>query len=300
MYQYVANYFKDDPGVFGYELINEPWAGSSWLSTLFGNSFFEAQQLTPFYNQVASAIRSVDPTTPVFYQPNSLFNEAVPTSLGAVDQPHTMFSFHDYCPLDSVDFLRPLSFLCGPYLDAIADNAEAYAGAQGIGAFMTEFGSTNDLGLISDTMQVADHNKLSWLEFSYAGADNPTSTGQPELVFDPSKSPVGDNVDAAKLATLAVPYPQVVAGTPESWSFDPDSGTFSFSYSTAMAGGTGDFAAGEQTTIAVPSLAYPDGYQVHVTGGHMVSDSGAAVLVVASDPGADVVTVVVSPASGGG
>ncbi|MEO8815213.1 MAG: cellulase family glycosylhydrolase [Mycobacterium sp.] len=298
MYENVADYFKGDPDVVGYEVMNEPWAGSSWPGTLFGSPTFEAQQLTPFYNQVASAIRAVDPTTPVFYQPNSLFNEAVPTQLGTVDQPHTVFSFHDYCFLDSVDFLRPLSSLCGPYLDLIAENAESYAGPLGLPSFMTEFGSTNNLGLIADTMQVANQNKLGWMEFSYAGADNPTITGQPELVYNTTLPPVGDNVDSAKLATIVEPYPQVVAGTPNSWSFD--NGVFTFSYSTEMADGNGSFGAGEQTTLSVPALQYPNGYQVSVTGGHVVSAPNAPELIIASDGSATTINVTVSATAGAG
>jgi endoglycosylceramidase len=94
----------------------------------------------------------------------------------------------------------------------------------------------------------------------------------------------------------AVPYPQAIAGTPTSWSFTD--GTFQLSYSTEMAGGTGHFAAGSQTEIAVPALQFPHGYQVSVTGGQVVSAPGAAVLVIASDgPGA--VDVVVTPAGSG-
>jgi hypothetical protein len=47
--------------------------------------------------------------------------------------------------------------------------------------------------------------------------------------------PVGDNVNTAELETLAAPYPQVIAGTPNSWSFD--NGTFQLSYSTERADG---------------------------------------------------------------
>ena len=54
-------------------------------------------------------------------------------------------------------------------------------------------------------------------------------------------------------------------------------------------------AAGSQTTIAVPSVEFPDGYQVSVTGGEVVSAPNAAELVIASN-GASTVTVTVSAA----
>jgi endoglycosylceramidase len=109
-------------------------------------------------------------------------------------------------------------------------------------------------------------------------------------------APVDANVNTANLETLAEPYPQLVSGTPESYSFD--NGTFEFSYSTQEADGLGSFPAGSQTTIAIPSVEFPGGYQVSVTGGEVMSTANAAELVIASTPGASAVTVTVSAAGG--
>ena len=139
MLEYVANAFNGNPNVAGFELMNEPSPGiSSFLSTLFGNPFFDSQQLTPFYDQGADAIRAVDPSTPIFFEPNVLSNAGVPTDLGHVDATNTVLSFHDYCEFD----LGPLG--CIPSVSGIVGNAENYAEAQGIPAFMTEFGATSD------------------------------------------------------------------------------------------------------------------------------------------------------------
>jgi endoglycosylceramidase len=62
------------------------------------------------------------------------------------------------------------------------------------------------------------------------------------------------------------------------------------------ADGLGSFPAGSQTTISVPSVEFPDGYQVSVTGGEVVSAPHAADLVIASNAGASTVAVTVSPA----
>jgi endoglycosylceramidase len=296
MLEYVANYFKDDPGVGGFELMNEPSPGSSTLlSTLFGNPFFDAQQLTPFYNQAASAIRAVDPTTPVFFEPDVLANAGLPTNLGTVDAPNTVFSFHDYCEFQ----LGPLG--CIPNVAGIVNEAEAYATAHGIPAFMTEFGATSNQTDLTDTMQPANQSLIGWTEWAYTGQNDITTSASPpsseSLVYNPELPPTGDNVNTANLVTLAQPYPQVVAGTPNSWSFD--NGTFQFSYSTERVDGTGDFAAGSQTEISVPAVEYPHGYQVSVTGGHVVSAANAPELVIESNGGANTVTVTVSAAAGG-
>jgi endoglycosylceramidase len=98
------------------------------------------------------------------------------------------------------------------------------------------------------------------------------------------------------VATLAQPYPQVIAGIPNSWSFE--NGVFSFSYSTAMAGGGGSFDAGSETRISIPDIQFPDGYQVNVTGGQVVSADNASVLVIESNAGAGTITVTVTRAAG--
>lgn len=291
MYQHVANYFKGDPNVAGYELINEPWQGSTWLSTVLGNPHFDQQMMTPFYNQIVSAIRSVDPSAPIFFEPNVLFNEGIPTHLGTIDDPHAVFAFHDYCIY---------GFACDQYLNMIVDNAKNYAGAHGIPMFMSEMGGADNIGYTSLTQQAADRGMVGWTYWAYTGQAD--ITGNPEhegIVVDPGRPPVGDNVDYAKLDSLTQPYPELVAGTPTSWSYDAASATFQFTYDTDRADGSGAFAAGSHTTIVVPAIQYPNGYQVSVTGGHVVSSAGAGQLVIASDAGAGSVSVVLRPASAG-
>ncbi len=294
MLEHVSHYFNGNPDVAGFEIMNEPSPGSQILPGLFGSTFFDTQQLTPFYDQAASAIRAVDPSTPIFFEPDNDANFGVPTSLGTVDATNTVFSFHAYCEL-------PLGSLgCFPSSE-IVDNAATYASAHGIPAFMTEFGATSDQQQISDPLQGADQHIFGWTEWAYSGQGDITTTASPpsseSLVYDPGQPPVGANVNTANLATLAEPYPQVVSGTPSTWSFD--NGSFQFSYATEKADGLTSFPAGSQTTIAVPAGDFPHGYQVSVTGGDVVSPPNAPELVIASNPGADTVSVVVSPVAAG-
>ncbi|MFL0177988.1 cellulase family glycosylhydrolase [Mycobacterium sp. SMC-15] len=287
MWEHVADYFKGNPGVAGYGIMNEPAAGFQTLSSLF-SPHFGTQELTPFYNQVDAAIRAVDPHTPVFFEPEVINGIAFPISLGTVDDPNTVFSFHNY-----------LGYV-GPLTGVAVNNAMAYASTHGIPTFMSEFGSGADLDTIGATMGAADQNFIGWTEWEYSDRGDITTTGGGHgwLVHDPAVAPTGDNVDAAKLGLLAEPYPQLVSGTPTSWSVVD--GALHFSFSTVMANGSGSFAAGSITTISVPALAYPDGYDVFVSGGHVVSAADAAELAIASDSGAATVSVVVSPAAATG
>ncbi len=135
---------------------------------------------------------------------------------------------------------------------------------------------------------------MGWLEWAYTGNDKTSSSPTKHaLVYDPGQPPTGANVNTAKLAVLAAPYPQVVAGTPRDWSFR--SGTFRLCYSTERADRQGRFAPGAQTFISVPPIEYPSGYRVSVTGEQVVSAPNAPVLAVVANAGADTVDVVVTP-----
>ena len=297
MLEYVASAFNGNPNVAGFELMNEPSPGSStFLSTLLGGSFFDSQQLTPFYDQGADAIRAVDPTTPIFFEPNVLSNAGIPTDLGTVDATNTVLSFHDYCEFD----LGSLG--CIPGVSAVVGNAEAYAEAHDIPAFMTEFGATSDQTAIAAPMQGADGNLIGWTEWAYSSQGDITTSASPpsseSLVFNPEMPPSGTNVNTANLDTLAEPYPQLISGTPTSYSFD--NGTFDFTYSTQEADGLGSFPGGSQTTISVPAVEFPNGYEVSVTGGQVVSAPDAPELVIESNAGASTVTVVVTATADGG
>ncbi|BDB44408.1 hypothetical protein [Mycobacterium kiyosense] len=159
---------------------------------------------------------------------------------------------------------------------------------------MTEFGATDDLPNLREVLHHADRHRLSWLEWAYTGNDKTSSSPNGQaLVFDPSQPPTGGNVNTAKLAVLAAPYPQVVAGTPGSWSFR--SGTFRLCYSTERPDHGGRFAPGAQTLVSVPAIEYPNGYRVNIKGGQVVSAPNAPVLTVVANAGADSVEVVVTP-----
>ncbi|MEB3022787.1 cellulase family glycosylhydrolase [[Mycobacterium] crassicus] len=293
-WQAVADYFKGNANVAGYDIMNEPWAGSHWLGSVMGNPYFDAQQLTPFYNQIDAAIRSVDPHKTVFFEPNTLFGSTpVPTHLGTVNDPNSAFSFHHYCLTAA---LFNTSFGCDWNADIVFGYAQDYMQEHNIPGWLSEFGATNNLGAIDASLQGSNRYLFGWSEWAYSGKDiTSISPDDQALVYDPSKPPVGDNVNWDKLDVLAQPYPQVISGTPTSLSFS--GGVFSFAYSTDQADGSGSFAAGSQTTISVPPSQYPNGYTVTVTGGHVTSGPNASQLTIASDSGASTVKVTVTAAN---
>jgi endoglycosylceramidase len=137
---------------------------------------------------------------------------------------------------------------------------------------------------------------VGWQYWHYCGCDDPTTQGpaQQAVVNDASKPPTGDNVRQAKLDVLSRPYPQAIAGTPQSYGFDPASDRFQLSYSTAGPAGQA-FGPSTDTEIFVGHLHYPNGYDVDVGGGKVRSPSGAAILRVTACPGARSVNVTIAP-----
>jgi endoglycosylceramidase len=294
-WEQIASAFSGNSAVVGYDIMNEPFAGSSWLPTLLGSTFFGEQQLAPMYNQVAAAIRAVDPTTALIVEPaNPATSEIMailgfPVSLGKIYDSNVILAFHDYCAGSAT------SGICGWLASQQAKTAYAYGKAHNMAVIMDEFGASDASYDLNAETGAANAFQMSWAEWAYSGSGDITTSGslKPEsLVYDPKVAPTGDNVNAVTLANLAAPYPQTVSGTPKAWSWK--SGTFTFSYSTEKVDGSGSFADGSQTVISVPQVEFPNGYQVSVTGGQVVSATNAASLVIVSDGTSGTVSVAVT------
>src|SRR3546814_20730918 len=68
-----------------------------------------------------------------------------------------------------------------------------------------------------------------------------------------------------------------VAGTPETYGYDPDTRTFTLNY-------TPDPAIAAPTLVFTAPRQYPGRYRVEIDGGRIVSADGAAGLVVQALP----------------
>ena len=291
---HVASYFKGNPYILGYDLFNEPSPGSSIGTCVTGCPAMDAK-LTAFYAKVTAAIRQVNTSTLLFDEPWLLFDVGAPSSLGSAGDSDTGLSFHDYCPFD--DIATQLNFACPPFDNAVFGNAENVSGRTGDALLLTEFGATNDTSAASSVMSAAARDRVGWLEWAFCGCGDPTGSPSVEgLVNDASAAPTGSNVNTGVLDALAVPSPELVAGTPDSYGYDTSTHVFTLSYSTERADGNGAFPSGSQTSVAVPAVQYPSGYQVTAVGVRVVSAGG--VLTLSSCPGATSVSVTVKPGSG--
>ena len=290
---HTARYLRGTPGVMGFDLYNEPFPGSDFAPCLLpAGCRTQDARLARVQQLAVDAIRAVDPATTIYYEPQQFFNIGVPTHV-RLSGANLALSFHDYCLTQSV--LRRYAGCSGPDTRVFA-NARAHAAATGSGLLLTEFGATTRSDVLDAQTDLAMRNRVGYQFWAYTGGD-PTTAGpgnEQALVFDPTKAPTGDNVDWAKLRSVAVPHPDRVAGVPADYAYDRAAGRFTLRYDTGRADGSGAFPAGATTTVAIPQVAAPAGYAVHVTGGHVTSAADAPTLSIAADAGASRVEVTVT------
>jgi endoglycosylceramidase len=291
-WQHVAGRFNGNANVIGYDLFNEPWPGTNYAAcvTAAGCPAFDAT-LAAFQKKAISAIRKADKRHLVFYEPNVLFNFGNPTHLPDLGDARSGMSFHNYCGATDLRCVRK-----------VMAGAVSHVRSTGDAVLLTEWGSVDTRSVLKQVPDAADAQLMPWIEWAYCGCGDPTGSVPPSveaLVLDPAKPPRGSNVKSAKLAALARPHPGAVAGTPLKLSFDTRSRKLSFSWSTSRAAGHGRFKAGSCTSVFVPPTIYPHGYSVSVSGARIASRASAGLLELDSLPGANRVSLRVTPARGG-
>jgi endoglycosylceramidase len=293
----VAQYFKNDPWVIGYDPYNEPF--STETQTASESTF--TGQLECFYigkahaallangagaltcpagdpdNGVIPTIQSVDSHHLTFVEPDIYWVTGgnIPSQLGPLPFKRVVFNFHVYCGDRSPVTGNPTDLLkCLQSEETAASEQEitrlsmgsAYQSA-GPAGFMSEFGATTSVALAGFDVEWAGLDQLSWIYWAWKYYDDPTGSSAEGLVQpDGSYSPV--------VTVLSRTYPQAVAGDPNSVIFNPFTGAFNMVYAPTQ-------AAHGVTTIAIAaSQHYPNGWCSAVKGGRITSKPGATHLTV--------------------
>jgi endoglycosylceramidase len=296
-WRHVAERFRDENHVFGYDIFNEPFPGSAAIGTLLrrGTARFD-RRLGAFFRRVIGAIRDADPSTLVFYEPGVLFSFGVDLHDGAgAGDPNTGLSFHSYCAAASPGTpnlpRRAQGLFCPWQEQRTFDRSERHSRRNDVALLLSEFGATDDLHALTRTVEMADRSMLSWKYWAYAGHGD--SSGE-SIVHDLRRPPTAENLKQEKLDVLVRPYPYAVAGTPLRFGFDRDSREFELVYTTRRVNG-GRALEGGLTGLVLPARQYPAGYSVEVEGGQVESPADAARLELSADPERDRVRVRVLP-----
>jgi endoglycosylceramidase len=211
MIAYVAARYAENPAVIGFEIFNEP--------------VIEASKLDPFHVRAAEALRAAAPKKLIFFEPPAVRNfldfqplasEPFPVD-GAVYAPHIYtFVFRDE--------QNRLATLTKEDLRSSVDNARAEAQAWGTPLFVGEFG-------IGPEMTNADR----WMRFQAELQDEYLASNAFWVWKEESQGRWGlfDYSDADGTWTermqvrdwVSRVYPQRIAGTVESLTFDGTTGT---------------------------------------------------------------------------
>jgi endoglycosylceramidase len=306
----VAHYFRDNRWVVGFDPINEPFT-----KTLLAGKPEVAARLECFYtgaahpgrssldgsvlscppddprNGLVPTLRATSPHQLVFFEPDIYSNTGHSNDLGPMNFNGLVFNFHDYCGLRSGVTGNPTNLIaCADQelrtMQHRSDERPDLATPkqpEGPAWFMSEFGATTSNALMDRLTRIADELQLGWTYWQWKYYDDPTGSSAEALVRpDGTLSPIVQSLSRA--------YPQAVAGTPISFSFDPGSGEFHLLYIPNP-------SIAAPTVVFVPvSVHYPHGYRSQVFGGTIVSKAGASHLVVDNDPGSPSVSVTIKPA----
>ncbi len=294
----IAQAFSRAPGLLALEILNEPWPGSRWptcFSTIgCPSGGFDQTSFTHFYRRIIPALRSADPRHLIAYEPNLLYDYGYPTRLGPLPDPNLLFAFHNYCLTVALGLPPTPANLakCAASEQATLVNAEQRARQGGGALLMDEWGNTTDVAQMQQIEQDADQHLVGWLVWAYEDCCHSPAA----IVRDGTLPPTSPgNLNLTELNALVRPYPQLVAGTPVSWSYDPTGGKFRLVYSTHRLAG-GAFPAETDTEVELPALRYPTGYRLRVRGASVVSAPDANLLRLDSRPGAAAVRLTVVPA----
>lgn len=294
--RHVAERFRRNDDVMGYDLINEPWPGAVWQDCINPDGCPAADaKLHAFTAKSIAAIREVDRRHLIFYEPYVLFDFGGGTTIGPFEDDKLGFSFHSYC-LQAGQTNSNEG--CDTADELVADNADAQAERTGDALLLTEFGATQAPDILTAMVQRYERRMVGWQEWHYCGCNDPTTTGSGDkqaVVLDPAKPPRGKNLASRTLKILTRPHPRAVAGTPLAYSFADASRTFTLRWTPARATGKGRFGPRAVTEIAMPRRQYPKGYVTRVRGARVVSKRGAAVLRLRAAAGAIEARVVARP-----
>jgi endoglycosylceramidase len=270
----VAAYFKDDPGVIAYDLMNEPFGGS-----LTGPEF-ESGPLSTVYQKCVDAIRRAGDTKAwIMLEPNAgSVNWGFPSGLRKIHDPRSggqrlVYAPHLY-PFD-MDLGSSYAGAKGNVDAAISaweKHAKATAARLGAPLFLGEFGEDLSQSQNPDYLRkmIATTGRMG---VGFAWWSNDKGTWGPELA---------DGTETALLPILAQPYPRAIAGTPTGIAYREEPKTLTFSYRQAK-------GVTAPTTVYLPPALFPNGAAVgsalDPAGSYSSTfDAATGVLSITADP----------------
>jgi len=294
---HVAARMAGEPNVIGYDLMNEPWAGTQWPTCAGpeGCVAFQNLFLQPFMEASAKAIRAAGGPGIAFWEPD------VTNDFGAGDAVGLLHPFadasngiscHAYCLAGGLvpGLSRGDDPACPRQETLVFRQQKMAMRRNGSALLLTEFGASDDLVDIGRVAAAADANMVGWTYWHYGSWSDPTGNPSEEGMFAGDLSRPG-SLKQPKAGVLIRTYPQAIAGTPLSFSYDVSSRVFTMTYFADPLAATGP------TEIFVPAgrPGFDGHYAVTLAGPAAVTSSPGASLLTLASTGRGRVTVTVTP-----
>jgi endoglycosylceramidase len=308
----VARYFRNNPWILGYDPFNEPFSRSL---VLFGDRHFD-DELECFYTGTAHmgalihgsrvvncpkndpaqgvipTLLANDPHHLIFAEPDIYASRGYPTFLGPMNFPNLVFNVHIYCGARSPVTGNPTNVVACAAQDTRSlihreeDRPLMASQAQpgGPAWFVSEFGATSSPSLVESFTSQADARLVGWAYWSWKYYQDPTGSSLEALVTSTGRL-------RSTAQVLSETYPEAIAGTPVSMSFDDATGTFQLVYKA-------NDRVRAPTVIFVPiQRHYANGYCARSSGATVISKPGSGLLEAVNLQRAGVVSITVT--SGG-
>ena len=307
---HVAQAFRGDPWVIGYDPFNEPYSTSL---VPYRGEHFDAQ-LQCFYTGtkyikirlpgaptlqcprhdpargVVPTILANDPSHLVFDEPDNYGTLGYVTFLGPMRLRNLVYNVHLYCGARSPVTGNPTSVsMCASqaarslgkrYLDRPEMASQTQPG--GPAWLVTEFGATSSAPYLARVTSLMDAEKVGWVYWSWKYYGDPTGSAAESLVMS-----TGRLKSTARV--LSRTYPEAVAGRPIAFDYSPLTDVFHLAYAP-------NHRISAPTVVFVPTqVHYPRGYCAKVSGGRVTSAPGSDLLDVVNARQGHLVTVTVAP-----
>lgn len=243
VWKYIANRYKGETSILGYDLFNEPSQGTFGIDT-------SADYLYPFYERLIDGIKTVDANHIFVYEPLSGRWDYGPRLL---NRSNTIFSAHVYPGYNDAtkgEYSGDITILNNQLLGYLNLPASNPSKDWNIPILMGEFGPSssplygNDILWVNDMADVLNEYGISWIYWNYG-----LSSGNVYSIVNPDRTEVTDKADALDKA-----YPRLSSIPPTEFSFDRDTKLFEVVFN-----GVGDV----ETEVYVPSRYYPSSFSVN-------------------------------------
>ncbi|WZO98343.1 cellulase family glycosylhydrolase [Isosphaeraceae bacterium EP7] len=238
----VAAGFSSNPGVIGYDVLNEPW----------GN---ERRELLPLYRDAAASIRSAHPWAILFFEGQLTTNAGYQSNLPRPEVGNAAYAPHYYLPATIV--LNGWMSRTGP-IDRAFANMEAKAEEWCAPLFLGEFGIQGDatnagayMDYLHDHLDARLASGTQWnVTPGWNAIDKDGWNGEDFNIIDPSGT--------LRPNFVWRPYPRAVAGVPTEFRFDRESGCLTLSWDSRPELG--------ETLVYAPAHLFPGGTTLTVDG----------------------------------